>query len=539
MDVYRQAAAFIRKVREGKGTAKSLCLSKTVQKKKQTYAVVCETLKNEPLLKAVLDESKFFTDYPNLVNKMDLILVLTYDTVLGLGVKTRQSREAQAIHAKTIQLKGALTQVNKSNRGNSLYVDPAILGRLDVDHSTTINRERNESNLPNLIPRYARINTLLVNNVPKLRRKLQMTYTNAKNAYEENNTHDQTALQRNNNGGKRLRFDNDDKDDVNLLPPLDEHIPDLLVFPPRTPLYKHALVRSHHLVLQDKASCLPAVILCGKVELSSQHVSLSKWKQPSCVLDACAAPGNKTTHLAGLLPQSSKVIACDIDVKRHELLMSNIKQCGADERVDCFRVDFLDICSPSVNKDEEEKGGEGEGKSQPRRRQQSKGKTHLIQKLSQRASKEVDAILLDPSCSASGMIFRLDRQLALQHSPEQKELEKKRVGRLAAMQTKMLIHALSNFPRVRRVVYSTCSVNVEENEHVVAQALKSVAKFGWSLTHIMPSKWPRSDETTLVDCEAHGNDGNDIRYISSAAIHCVPSEHLSNGFFVVCFDRRL
>lgn len=50
MDVYRQASEIVSLVRQGHGTAKALSLRKDMQKKKQTYAVVCETLRHYELL---------------------------------------------------------------------------------------------------------------------------------------------------------------------------------------------------------------------------------------------------------------------------------------------------------------------------------------------------------------------------------------------------------------------------------------------------------------------------------------------------------
>ena len=70
-------------------------------------------------------------------------------------------------------------------------------------------------------------------------------------------------------------------------PKRDPHVSDVLVFQPGTDLHDHPMVRSGEIVLQGKASCLPAAALgpkCG-------------WD----VVDCCAAPGNKTTHLAALV----------------------------------------------------------------------------------------------------------------------------------------------------------------------------------------------------------------------------------------------
>lgn len=49
-----------------------------------------------------------------------------------------------------------------------------------------------------------------------------------------------------------------------------------------------------------------------------------------------------------------------------------------------------------------------------------------------------------------------------------------RLQSLTRLQAKMLRFALTKFPDVQRVVYSTCSINSEENEGVVEEALASV-----------------------------------------------------------------
>jgi putative methyltransferase len=49
-----------------------------------------------------------------------------------------------------------------------------------------------------------------------------------------------------------------------------------------------------------------------------------------------------------------------------------------------------------------------------------------------------------------------------------------RLQSLVRLQAKMLRFALTKFPDVQRVIYSTCSINTEENEGVVEEVLASV-----------------------------------------------------------------
>ena len=47
------------------------------------------------------------------------------------------------------------------------------------------------------------------------------------------------------------------------------------------------------------------------------------------VLDACAAPGNKTAHLAALMRGQGKIIACELNEERVKVLETSIRKCGA------------------------------------------------------------------------------------------------------------------------------------------------------------------------------------------------------------------
>ncbi|KAL5207449.1 hypothetical protein ABZP36_031884 [Zizania latifolia] len=141
----------------------------------------------------------------------------------------------------------------------------------------------------------------------------------------------------------------------------DDMVPDMLVLPPGTDLHNHHLVKDGKVFLQGKASCMVAVALCPK----------PGWK----VIDACAAPGNKTVHLAALMDGEGSIIACELNKERAKTLQHTVRKSGANN-IETINGDFLDINSndPSYA--------------------------------------EVHAILLDPSCSGSGISTeRLDHLL--------------------------------------------------------------------------------------------------------------------------------
>lgn len=82
---------------------------------------------------------------------------------------------------------------------------------------------------------------------------------------------------------------------------------------------------------------------------------------------------------------------------------------------------------------------------------------------------KAEYILLDPPCSGSGMTNRFN---IFGESSSNED----RLFQLATLQSKMLVFALKNFPNAKKLVYSTCSINVEENEQVILTFHSSVCE---------------------------------------------------------------
>src|SRR5690606_13213667 len=122
--------------------------------------------------------------------------------------------------------------------------------------------------------------------------------------------------------------------------------------------------------------------------------------------------------------------------------------------------------------------------------------------------------------SGSGVVNRVDMTLLNAGRSANGAVD---LAALARAQTHLVLHALS-FPRVRRVVYSTCSVHREENEDVVAAVLASgdVAR-RFRVAHVLP-QWPRRG---LGDADW-----------ASACVRTDPAHDETIGFFVACFERR-
>src|SRR5882762_10773689 len=88
---------------------------------------------------------------------------------------------------------------------------------------------------------------------------------------------------------------------------IDEHIPNLFALPPSLQLHEDTMYLQGKFILQDKASCFPAVVLAPPAD-------------DNCfVIDATAAPGNKTTHLSALMENKGKVYQPSLSVLQIDL----------------------------------------------------------------------------------------------------------------------------------------------------------------------------------------------------------------------------
>ncbi|XP_028838697.1 28S rRNA (cytosine-C(5))-methyltransferase [Denticeps clupeoides] len=418
MSLYNKAAEILDKVDQKRGAVKTLVYESKFQNIKQLFALVCETQKYSSVLQEVIDSTKLLKETKLRIN---LAKVLVYDLLMGKGVKCGGSWKAMMMkHRPRLQ---------------------AALARLKVKQKVS----RNEDLLPSSaqqaggskLPRYVRVNTLKTNleDVIDYLKREGFSYQGQASGFED--------LRR--LSGKAFFCD--------------LHLPDLLVFSAKTELHNHYLYKAGHIILQDKASCLPAFLLNPP---AGSHV-----------LDACAAPGNKTSHLAAIMNNKGKLFAFDLDAKRLSTMSTLLLRAG----VTCQQLANQDFLKVDAHSSEYQ---------------------------------TVKYILLDPSCSGSGMVCLRDPS---QEQPE----ESSRLQSLAAFQLHCLNHALQ-FPQVERVVYSTCSTHAEENEQVVAGSLQQNPDF--RLTNLLPN-WPERGLPPHTQC-----------------LRASPDKTLTHGFFVAMFERH-
>ncbi|KAK3705260.1 hypothetical protein LTR37_013421 [Vermiconidia calcicola] len=329
---------------------------------------------------------------------------------------------------------------------------------------------------------------------------------------------------------------------------LDQHVPDLVAVPADCVLTMSTAYKEGMLLLQDKASCFPAYLL-----------------NPSAaggdVIDACAAPGNKTTHLAAILASTgersndTEIIACEKDPTRSSVLARMIKVAGADRTVlvkqnqDFFRLqpdakEFKNVrsllldpsCSGSgiVGRDEGGVVVHMPNTLEPKENAPSRGKKRKR-----------------PAVSVSAKVEPTNDAEAEEATPELEDDKSKLGSRLASLsefQLRMLRHAMA-FTAARRITYSTCSIYAEENEHVVIKALKSevAVERGWRIMKREEQvdgmrRWHKRGDRDAVAEVLESTDNKDISLdagqIADACIRCIKGDDDGTmGFFVAGFVR--
>ena len=153
-------------------------------------------------------------------------------------------------------------------------------------------------------------------------------------------------------------------------------------------------------------------------------------KDGEIILDACSAPGGKTTYLAELMNNSGQIDAWDIYEHRINLINENCKRLGIKN----VYPSIQNAETPNLNQD-----------------------------------KKYDKILLDVPCMGIGVIKRKP-DIKWQRGP-------KDIENISKTQINILESCSKLLKEGGELVYSTCSILKEENEDVIEKFLQKNSKF--------------------------------------------------------------
>lgn len=203
-------------------------------------------------------------------------------------------------------------------------------------------------------------------------------------------------------------------------------------------LYELDLLKEGKIYMQSLSSMLPPIIM--------------EPKEHEDILDMAAAPGGKTTEIATLTNNNSKITAVEFNKIRAEKLRYNIKKQG------CSKVFVLEADSKKLDD-----------------------------------FFKFDNILLDAPCSGSGT-------LDLNNDRTFKYFTEKLIKKSSETQFELLKKALTILKPGKTMIYSTCSILSIENEDVVSKVMKQfnceIVPINVEGVELLPTKI----EGTMVVC---------------------------------------
>ncbi|WEG73172.1 16S rRNA (cytosine(967)-C(5))-methyltransferase RsmB [Vagococcus intermedius] len=220
------------------------------------------------------------------------------------------------------------------------------------------------------------------------------------------------------------------------------------------------LFKEGKLTIQDETSMLVAPSL--QIEPSHQ------------VLDACAAPGGKSTHMATYIDETlgGKITALDIHKHKVKLINDNAERLHVAERIDAMILDARKVDETF-------------------------------------ADNSFDRILADVPCSGLGLLRRKPDIKYSKKASDFANLPSIQLGILESLVPKLKVGGI--------MTYSTCTVSKEENQAVVQTFLE---------------KYPEFEAIDVMGCDdLQATDG-----LPSVTIY--PHHYQTDGFFICCLRRK-
>lgn len=210
--------------------------------------------------------------------------------------------------------------------------------------------------------------------------------------------------------------------------------------------------------IQDMSS-----VFAGLIDLKK----LGKKPEDCRVLDLCAAPGGKSLHMADY---GFSVVSCDLTGKKTDMIKDNVKRCGFDN---------ITVCQNDA----------------------------LVFREEFESSFEI--VLCDLPCSGLGIIGR---------KPDIKyNMQKDKQLELVKLQKEMLAVAVRYLKKDGLLIYSTCTVNTDENEKMTDYITGQLG-LSREMVHSLPA--PLAAE-----------------YEKNCYIQILPGEYGTDGFFISGFRK--
>jgi 16S rRNA (cytosine967-C5)-methyltransferase len=221
-----------------------------------------------------------------------------------------------------------------------------------------------------------------------------------------------------------------------------------------------SLYQKGWLTIQDESSMLVAPAL----DVQPAHQ----------VLDACAAPGGKTTHIASFLSAEAggKVTALDIHPHKVKLIQENAQRLAVSAVVEAVEMDAREV------------------------NQQFK-------------EQQFDRILVDAPCSGLGL---MRRKPDIKYNKQAADLQ-----RLPEIQLAILESVAPTLKNSGIMIYSTCTIMVEENQAVVEAFLSTHPEFEQVNVSVNEQVAAKIDNKMLT---------------------IYPQDFMTDGFFISCLRKK-
>jgi 16S rRNA (cytosine967-C5)-methyltransferase len=198
-------------------------------------------------------------------------------------------------------------------------------------------------------------------------------------------------------------------------------------------------------------------------------------KEEEVILDACAAPGGKTTHIAEKLANSGKVISLDLHEHKVKLISENAERLGLEN----IKAQKMDSRQAAAQFDKE----------------------------------SIDRILLDAPCSGLGVMRR---------KPDMKYTKKEQdLSQLQTIQLSLLESVAPLLKTGGTLVYSTCTVDRAENQEVMEEFLREHPEFEGDTT--FAERMPETIKPLI--------NGYDVQIF--------PQDFGSDGFYIACLRKKV